>query len=72
MPAHTGEVHDDVVAVGLGLGPCNLGLACLSAPVEEFDGVFQEARDQITGREVYPIEKSIACQEFGAPEDVIS
>ncbi|MFC4029923.1 lysine N(6)-hydroxylase/L-ornithine N(5)-oxygenase family protein [Streptomyces polygonati] len=27
---------------------------------------------ELTGREVYPIEKAIAFQEFGAPEDVIS
>ncbi|MFI1227516.1 MULTISPECIES: lysine N(6)-hydroxylase/L-ornithine N(5)-oxygenase family protein [unclassified Streptomyces] len=44
MPTHDiGDVHD---FVAVGLGPYNLGLACLTAPVEGLDGVFLEARDQ--------------------------
>ncbi|WFE28040.1 SidA/IucD/PvdA family monooxygenase [Solwaraspora sp. WMMD791] len=34
----------DFVAVGL--GPFNLGLACLTAPLDELDGVFLEQRDE--------------------------
>lgn len=34
----------DFVAVGL--GPFNLGLACLSEPLDDLNGVFLEARDQ--------------------------
>ncbi|WFE20668.1 lysine N(6)-hydroxylase/L-ornithine N(5)-oxygenase family protein [Solwaraspora sp. WMMD937] len=34
----------DFVAVGL--GPFNLGLACLTAPVDDLDGVFLEQRDE--------------------------
>lgn len=30
--------------VGIGLGPFNLGLACLTEPVEELDGVFLESK----------------------------
>ncbi|WBB77779.1 lysine N(6)-hydroxylase/L-ornithine N(5)-oxygenase family protein [Micromonospora sp. WMMD882] len=33
----------DFIAVGL--GPYNLGLACLTAPLDDLDGVFLEARD---------------------------
>jgi lysine N6-hydroxylase len=33
--------------IGIGLGPFNLGLACLTDPVEELDGVFLEARDEL-------------------------
>lgn len=33
----------DFIAVGL--GPYNLGLACLTAPIDDLDGVFLEARD---------------------------
>ena len=36
-------VHD---FVAIGLGPFNLGLACLTEPVEDLDGVFLEARDR--------------------------
>ncbi|GGO91065.1 monooxygenase [Nocardioides phosphati] len=36
------HVHD---LVGIGLGPFNLGLAALSAPVTELDAVFVEAHD---------------------------
>jgi putrescine N-hydroxylase len=38
-------VHD---FVGIGVGPFNLGLACLVDPVDELDGVFLEARDQLS------------------------
>ncbi|GAA2837886.1 lysine N(6)-hydroxylase/L-ornithine N(5)-oxygenase family protein [Kitasatospora paracochleata] len=34
----------DFVAVGL--GPYNLGLACLTAPLEELDGIFLESRSE--------------------------
>ncbi|MFJ2760822.1 lysine N(6)-hydroxylase/L-ornithine N(5)-oxygenase family protein [Streptomyces prasinus] len=30
--------------VGIGLGPFNLGLACLTEPIEELDGVFLESK----------------------------
>lgn len=33
--------------IGVGLGPFNLGLACLTDPIDELDGVFLEARDEI-------------------------
>jgi len=36
-------VHD---FVAIGLGPFNLGLACLTEPIDDLDGVFLEARDQ--------------------------
>ncbi len=46
MPAHaTDEVHD---FVAIGLGPFNLGLACLTAPLDELDGVFLEAEDRFS------------------------
>lgn len=32
--------------VGIGLGPFNLGLACLTDPIDGFDGVFLEAQPQ--------------------------
>ncbi|GAB3807396.1 lysine N(6)-hydroxylase/L-ornithine N(5)-oxygenase family protein [Micromonospora zhanjiangensis] len=35
----------DFVAVGL--GPFNLGLACLTAPIDDLDGLFLEARDGV-------------------------
>ncbi|GGO27306.1 lysine N(6)-hydroxylase/L-ornithine N(5)-oxygenase family protein [Micromonospora parathelypteridis] len=35
----------DFIAVGL--GPYNLGLACLTAPIDELDGVFLEARPSL-------------------------
>ncbi|MBD8504884.1 SidA/IucD/PvdA family monooxygenase [Hoyosella sp. G463] len=31
--------------IGIGLGPFNLGLACLAEPIDEIDGLFLEARD---------------------------
>lgn len=33
--------------VGVGVGPFNLGLACLTDPVDDLDGVFLEARDEL-------------------------
>jgi lysine N6-hydroxylase len=33
--------------IGIGLGPFNLGLACLTDPVDDLDGVFIEAREEI-------------------------
>ncbi len=33
--------------IGIGLGPFNLGLACLADPLDELDGVFLEARDDL-------------------------
>lgn len=38
----SGTVHD---FVAIGLGPFNLGLACLADPVDDLDGVVLEARD---------------------------
>ncbi|MGY4740788.1 lysine N(6)-hydroxylase/L-ornithine N(5)-oxygenase family protein [Streptomyces sp. ATMOS53] len=35
------RVHD---LVGIGLGPFNLGLACLTEPIDELDGVFLESK----------------------------
>lgn len=35
------RVHD---VIGIGLGPFNLGLACLADPVDDLDGLFLEAR----------------------------
>ncbi|MBA3780329.1 MAG: SidA/IucD/PvdA family monooxygenase [Nocardioides sp.] len=40
----TGHIHD---FIGIGLGPFNLGLACLTEPID-LDGLFLEARDEIT------------------------
>ena len=34
--------------IGIGLGPYNLGLACLTAPITELDGVFLEARTDVS------------------------
>ncbi|MFC7495820.1 MULTISPECIES: lysine N(6)-hydroxylase/L-ornithine N(5)-oxygenase family protein [unclassified Nocardioides] len=33
--------------VAIGVGPFNLGLACLTDPLDELDGVFLEARDEL-------------------------
>ncbi|MEU4556354.1 lysine N(6)-hydroxylase/L-ornithine N(5)-oxygenase family protein [Micromonospora violae] len=33
--------------LAIGLGPYNLGLACLTAPIDELDGVFLEARPSL-------------------------
>jgi lysine N6-hydroxylase len=38
------RVHD---VVGIGVGPFNLGLACLADPVDDLDCVFLEARDEL-------------------------
>jgi lysine N6-hydroxylase len=40
-----GRVHD---FVAIGLGPFNLGLACLTEPLEELDGLFLEARHELS------------------------
>ncbi|MEU0333190.1 lysine N(6)-hydroxylase/L-ornithine N(5)-oxygenase family protein [Streptomyces sp. NPDC006193] len=40
-PEAHGTVHD---FVGIGLGPFNLGLACLTEPIAELDGVFLESK----------------------------
>ena len=32
----------------IGLGPFNLGLACLAEPVDGLDGIFLEARDDFS------------------------
>jgi len=37
--------HTTYDFVAVGLGPCNLGLACLAEPVEDLDGVFLESKD---------------------------
>ncbi len=34
--------------IGIGLGPYNLGLACLTAPVDDLDGLFLEARPDVS------------------------
>ncbi|QOC91907.1 lysine N(6)-hydroxylase/L-ornithine N(5)-oxygenase family protein [Micromonospora craniellae] len=34
--------------IGIGLGPYNLGLACLTAPIADLDGLFLEARDDVS------------------------
>ncbi|SDD74454.1 lysine N(6)-hydroxylase/L-ornithine N(5)-oxygenase family protein [Auraticoccus monumenti] len=34
--------------VAIGLGPFNLGLACLTAPLDDLDGVFLEAREEFS------------------------
>ena len=33
--------------IGIGAGPFNLGLACLTDPIDDLDGVFLEARDEL-------------------------
>jgi lysine N6-hydroxylase len=38
------STHD---VIGIGLGPFNLGLACLLDPVDDVDAVFLEARDEL-------------------------
>ena len=34
--------------IGIGVGPFNLGLACLTEPLDELDGIFLEARDRLS------------------------
>ncbi|MFJ2947626.1 lysine N(6)-hydroxylase/L-ornithine N(5)-oxygenase family protein [Streptomyces sp. NPDC087226] len=41
LPDATNAAHD---FVGIGLGPFNLGLACLTEPIGELDGVFLESK----------------------------
>ena len=38
-------MHD---VIGIGLGPFNLGLACLLDPVDDVDAIFLEARDELS------------------------
>ncbi|MEV7070144.1 lysine N(6)-hydroxylase/L-ornithine N(5)-oxygenase family protein [Streptomyces sp. NPDC091972] len=40
-PENPSTVHD---FVGIGLGPFNLGLACLTEPIAELDGIFLESK----------------------------
>ena len=40
-PETPSTIHD---FVGIGLGPFNLGLACLTEPIDELDGVFLESK----------------------------
>ncbi|MFJ4198248.1 lysine N(6)-hydroxylase/L-ornithine N(5)-oxygenase family protein [Streptomyces sviceus] len=40
-PEHDSKTYD---FVGIGLGPFNLGLACLTEPIAELDGVFLESK----------------------------
>ncbi|MFF4269061.1 lysine N(6)-hydroxylase/L-ornithine N(5)-oxygenase family protein [Streptomyces sp. NPDC001536] len=40
-PENPSKTHD---FVGIGLGPFNLGLACLTEPIAELDGVFLESK----------------------------
>ncbi|WP_020123255.1 lysine N(6)-hydroxylase/L-ornithine N(5)-oxygenase family protein [Streptomyces canus] len=40
-PENPSTVHD---FVGIGLGPFNLGLACLTEPIDELDGIFLESK----------------------------
>ena len=39
------HIHD---LVGIGVGPFNLGLACLADPIDDLDAVFLEARDSFS------------------------
>ncbi|MEU9732083.1 lysine N(6)-hydroxylase/L-ornithine N(5)-oxygenase family protein [Streptomyces sp. NPDC048002] len=41
LPETTDQTYD---FVGIGLGPFNLGLACLTEPIDELDGVFLESK----------------------------
>lgn len=41
LPESTKSAYD---FVGIGLGPFNLGLACLTEPIDELDGVFLESK----------------------------
>ncbi|QNS06107.1 lysine N(6)-hydroxylase/L-ornithine N(5)-oxygenase family protein [Streptomyces xanthii] len=38
------EPHDRLDFIGIGLGPFNLGLACLTEPIAELNGVFLESK----------------------------
>ncbi|WP_327039801.1 lysine N(6)-hydroxylase/L-ornithine N(5)-oxygenase family protein [Micromonospora maris] len=39
---------DSYDVIGIGLGPYNLGLACLTAPIADLDALFLEARDDVS------------------------
>ncbi|MCL6736722.1 lysine N(6)-hydroxylase/L-ornithine N(5)-oxygenase family protein [Streptomyces neyagawaensis] len=41
LPESAVHVHD---FIGIGLGPFNLGLACLTEPIAELDGIFLDAK----------------------------
>src|SRR6478736_1247003 len=41
LPDATNRTYD---FVGIGLGPFNLGLACLTEPIAELDGVFLDSK----------------------------
>jgi len=43
MPQPDFHIHD---FVAIGLGPFNLGLACLTAPIDDLDGVFLERKPE--------------------------
>ncbi|WP_155054803.1 lysine N(6)-hydroxylase/L-ornithine N(5)-oxygenase family protein [Streptomyces blattellae] len=44
MSAHPEAPENDLDFIGIGLGPFNLGLACLTEPIDELDGVFLESK----------------------------
>ncbi|MGW0913339.1 lysine N(6)-hydroxylase/L-ornithine N(5)-oxygenase family protein [Streptomyces sp. NPDC002784] len=44
MTALPEPTHTTYDFVGIGLGPFNLGLACLTEPIDELDGVFLESK----------------------------
>ncbi|WP_406445188.1 SidA/IucD/PvdA family monooxygenase [Streptomyces sp. NBC_01613] len=44
LPEPTGSAPKTYDFVGIGLGPFNLGLACLTEPIDELDGVFLESK----------------------------
>jgi lysine N6-hydroxylase len=44
----TAEAHD---IIGIGIGPFNLGLACLAHPIKELDCVFLESKGQFDWHE---------------------
>ncbi|MFE6359971.1 lysine N(6)-hydroxylase/L-ornithine N(5)-oxygenase family protein [Streptomyces sp. NPDC057806] len=44
MTAHPEPTHTTYDFVGIGLGPFNLGLACLTEPIDELHGVFLESK----------------------------
>ncbi|MGW0332107.1 lysine N(6)-hydroxylase/L-ornithine N(5)-oxygenase family protein [Streptomyces sp. NPDC003011] len=44
LPEPTGSTKKTYDFVGIGLGPFNLGLACLTEPIEALDGVFLDSK----------------------------
>ncbi|MFJ5263686.1 lysine N(6)-hydroxylase/L-ornithine N(5)-oxygenase family protein [Streptomyces sp. NPDC088387] len=44
LPEATGATKETYDFVGIGLGPFNLGLACLTEPIDGLDGVFLESK----------------------------